>query len=87
MDRGTENVYCKELQVFFTGNEDSYLYAASTRNQRIESFWARLKKFKTLWWIRLFSIMVKDGLFKPDSVLHQEALLFSFLPVIQCELN
>ena len=32
MDLGTENVYCEELQVFFTKNSNSFLYAASTRN-------------------------------------------------------
>ena len=44
MDLGTENVYCEELQVFFTKSSNSFLYAASTRNQRIEAFWFRLKK-------------------------------------------
>ena len=33
MDLGTENVYCEELQVFFTKNSNSFLYTASTRNQ------------------------------------------------------
>ena len=32
MDLGTENVYCEELQVFFTKNSNSFLHAASTRN-------------------------------------------------------
>ena len=44
MDLGTESVYCEELQVFFTKSSNSFLYAASTRNQRIEAFWFRLKK-------------------------------------------
>ena len=33
MDLGTENVYCEKLQVFFTKNSNSFLYAASIRNQ------------------------------------------------------
>ncbi len=33
MDKGTENIYCEDLQVFFTGNADSFRYASSTRNQ------------------------------------------------------
>ena len=49
MDPGNENVYCEDLEVFLTGNDDSYLYAASTRNQRIEEFWSGLKIFKTEW--------------------------------------
>ena len=32
MDLGTENVYCEELQVFFTKNSNSVLYVSSTRN-------------------------------------------------------
>ena len=87
MDRGNENIYCEDLQVFLTGNDDSYLYAASTRNQRIEAFWSGLKRFKTEWWIQLFSGMVKDSVYKPQSNIHQEALLFCFRPVLQCELN
>ena len=55
MDLGTENVYCEELQVFFTKNSNSFLYAASTRNQRIEAFWCRLKKLNLSWWIGFFT--------------------------------
>ena len=51
MDLFRENVYCEELQVFFTINSNSFLYAASTRNQRIEAFWSRIKKFNLFWWI------------------------------------
>ena len=87
MDCGNENIYCEDLQVFFTGSERSYMYAKSTRNQRIESFWARLKKFKTSWWIDFFQHMTKSGLYHPDVMAHQELLLFCFLPVIQLELN
>ena len=49
MDLGTENVYCEELQVFFTKNSNSFLYAASTRNERIEAFWSRITKFNLSW--------------------------------------
>ena len=37
-DCGTENIYCEDMQVFFTGSEESFIYTKSTRNQRIESF-------------------------------------------------
>ena len=33
MDLGTENIYCKELQAFFTKSSNKCLYAASNRNQ------------------------------------------------------
>ena len=51
MDRGTENIYCEDLQVYFTKNTESFVYASSTRNQRIEYLWSRLKKFRLNWWI------------------------------------
>ena len=87
MDRGNENVYLEDLQTFFTSSDDSYLYAASTRNQRIESFWSRLKKFKLIWWIDFFRQMERVKLFKSASEIHQEVLLFCFIPVLQHELN
>ena len=31
MDAGTENIYCQDLQVYFTGEEESFLYASSTK--------------------------------------------------------
>ena len=43
---GTENNYFEDMQVFFTTSKKSFIYAKSTQNQRIESFWSRLKKYK-----------------------------------------
>ena len=34
MNAGTENIYCQDLQVHFTGKEECFLYASSTRNNR-----------------------------------------------------
>ena len=31
-------MYCEDMQVFFTASEESFIYAKSTRNQRVESF-------------------------------------------------
>jgi hypothetical protein len=87
MDNGTENIYCKGLQTFLTKDNNSYISSVSIRNQRIESFWSRLKKFKTNWWIDFFTMMEKDGLYNGNLETHKELLLFSFLPVVQSELN
>ena len=87
MDRGNENSYCEDLQVFFTENPESFTNAASIHNKRIESFWARLKRFKTSCWIEYFKEMVKSGLYKEFVETHQEALIFPFLSVLQCEFN
>ena len=57
MDFGTENIYCEDLQVFFTNDADSFRYGRSTANQRIEAYWSRLKKFRLCWWIQYFTDM------------------------------
>ena len=83
----TASVFCEELKVFFTKNSDSFLYAASTRNQRIEAFWSWLKKFNLSWWIDSFTDLIKCRIYNPGSEFHREALIFSFMPVIQAQLN
>ena len=87
MDLGTENVYCEELQVFFTKNSNSFLYAASNRNQRIEALWSRLKKFNLSWWIDFFTDLIKCRIYNPGSEFHRKPLIFSFMSVIQAQLN
>ena len=87
MDLGIENVYCEELQVSFIKNSDSFLYAASTRNQRIEAFWSWLKKFNLSWWIDSFTDLIKCRIYNPGSEFHREALIFSFMLVTQAQLN
>ena len=37
MGLGTANVYYEDLQTFFTGDQDSFQYAGSTKKQRIKS--------------------------------------------------
>ena len=87
MDAGTENIHCQNLQVYFTGEEEHFLYASSTRNQRIKVLWSRLKRYKFSWWIDLFTDMTINVIFKPDSNLHEELLLLVSVPVLQKELN
>ena len=50
MDLGTENIV-KNFKYFSLKTVTVFLYAASTRNQRIEAFWSRIKKFNLSWWI------------------------------------
>ena len=72
MDKGTDNIFCEDLHVLFTGIDDNYLYAASMRNQRIESFWSRLKKFSTNWWTHFF---MNERVHHPQLETHVECLL------------
>ena len=85
MDPGNETFTVKTSRVFFTRKPENFIYGASIHNQRIESFWARFKKFKTSWWIEYFKEMVKSGLYKENIETHQEALIFCFLLVFQSE--
>ena len=78
MDKGRENIYCEDLQLFFTIREDSYLYAASTRNQSIKAYWSKLKKFRLSWWIDFFSGMVYNGMFRPNL---ETLRMFAVLPL------
>ena len=66
MGKGRENIFCEDLQLFLTGKNDSYIYAASARNQRIELFWSTLKKFRTNWWIDFFTRMVNEVVHRPQ---------------------
>ena len=63
------------------------MYAASTRNQQIESFWSRLKKFNLFLWIDFFSDLGKYRIFNLGSQFHCEALIFRLMPVMQAQLN
>ena len=45
MNAGTEKTNCQGLLVYFTDFEESFLYATSTRNQRTETLWLRLKRW------------------------------------------
>ena len=83
MDAGTENIYCQDLQVYFTGEEESFLYASSTRNQKTKKFYSRWKRYKLSSWIDFFTDITNNGIFKPDNKLHEELLLFVFMPILQ----
>ena len=87
MDAETENIYCQDFQSYCTGEEESFLYASSTRNQIIDAFWSRLKRYKLSWWSDFFTGMTVNGIFKSDDKLHEELLLFMFMPILQKELN
>ena len=75
------------MQVFFTTSEELFIYAKLTRNQRIESFWSRLKKHKLNWWFNFFNHMIGTNLHKISSAIHREVFVFSVIPIIQTDLN
>ena len=65
-----------KIAYFLSGSEESFIYAKSARNQCIESFWSRLKKYKLNLWIDFFRYMINTNLHKPSSATHREVLRF-----------
>ena len=62
-DAGTENVNIAAMQHFFRCNaadafrgNKSFLYGKSVSNQRIEGWWAFLRKSESYWWISFFKV-------------------------------
>lgn len=93
-DAGTENVNIAAMQRFFRrdttdafGGEKSFLYGKSVSNQRIEGWWAFLRKSESDWWISFFKDLRDQGLFDDDDYVHQQCLKFCFMPLIRAELQ
>ena len=92
-DAGTENVMVESLQIAlrskhedqFAGSK-SFIQGKSTANQRIESYWGRMRKHTADFYIQLFKSMREKQLFN-DSPLHIKTLQFRFGPVIQYDLD
>ena len=93
-DRGTENVNVAGLQRFFRRNSldnmagnKSFLYGRSVSNQRIEAWWAFLRKSETDWWIRFFKDLADVGHFDNSNPIHLNCIKFCFTAIIQDELT
>eukprot|EP00731_Ephydatia_muelleri_P000188 Em0001g188a len=56
-------------------------------NQRIESWWSRLRAFKTSWWIDLFKSLVEDGFYDPTITLQRHIAAYVFEPLLRKELH
>ncbi|KAL4009749.1 hypothetical protein ACER0C_003601 [Sarotherodon galilaeus] len=88
-DRGTENGCVEQMQMFLRRNhtdsfagEKSFLYRRSMANQRIEGWWATLRKQSAQFWMNLFQTIQDDGHFTGD-VLDKSLIQFCFLNLIQ----
>ena len=87
-DKGTENVFVKKFQRLLRRSADgemnmnSYLEGVSTANQRIESFWAQLRKQCIEFWLDLFYNIRNDGYFDGDFI-DRNILQFCFMGMIQ----
>ena len=93
-DCGTETTHIAAVQRFLRrdgldsmAGEKSFLYGKSVANQRIEVWWAFLRKSITDWWIRFFKDLTDLGHFDNSNVIHVECLRFCFMGLIQEELE
>ena len=75
------------MQVYFTGEEETFLYGSLIRDQRIEAYWGRLEKYKPFRWIDVFTDKIINGVLKSDNKLQKVLFLFVFMSVLQKELN
>lgn len=93
-DAGTENVNIAAMQRFFRRNaadafrgDKSFLYGKSVSNQRIEGWWAFLRKSESDWWISFFKDLRDGGLLNDDNYIQMQCLKFCFMPVLRAELQ
>lgn len=92
-DRGTENTFIGLLQTCLRAKHDdslsaenSFVQGKSTKNQRIESFWGRLRKHSMDFYIQFFKCMLERNLFDGSS-LHIKCLQYCFGPLIKYDLH
>lgn len=93
-DLGTENGNVRELQNYLrehysNGNVEGilppFLYGTSPTNQRIEAWWAILRKHFSQFWINVFQTLKEEGQFS-GSFLDKSLIQFCFLKVIQVKI-
>ena len=77
-DLGTENGTMAAIQSFFRDDPDSHRYVPSPRNQRIEAWWAFLRRSNSTWWINFFKDMVDSRALDLASELEMDAYGFAF---------
>ena len=93
-DRGTENGLMASAQCYLRRNHrDQYnglrahRYGSSHSNQRIEAWWAMLRRSWASWWINFFKDLVDRGCVDTSNTLHQECLWFCFSNVMKNSLK
>ncbi|KAK3107378.1 hypothetical protein FSP39_013197 [Pinctada imbricata] len=87
-DFGTENGHVCSFQSILIehDNSRSFIYGASTTNQRIESWWGYLRREHMQYWIALLRNIQERGEYSGD-FLDKNLMLFCFLGPLQKELD
>jgi hypothetical protein len=86
-DCGTENVTVAAIQSLVMGSESAHVYGTSPGNQRIEAWWSFFRRQHSQYWIDLFETLVECGAFHPGNSRETDCLRFSFMDVVQRELD
>ena len=86
-DHGTENVFVRDFQEFLrpTGHREApFMLGSSTANQRIESFWAFLRKECVQFWMDLLQDLQQRGDFT-GNYLDKSLIQFCFMSLLQVD--
>ena len=86
-DCGTENVNVAAIQAFLRQNHHAHVYGTSPSNQRIEAWWAFLRRGNVQWWMELFQSFVDDGIFHVGHAKETDCLRFCFMEVLRRNLK
>jgi hypothetical protein len=94
-DRGTENVNVEQMQSFLRdANNDerarmntTFLYGRSTANQRIEAWWSKFGQQGMTTWIQHFKELSDAGIVDTSDNLDIECCRFSYMDLLQQELD
>lgn len=93
-DRGTENSRIELIQQAMRFSHDdplaglnSFIKGKSTANQRVESFWAQLRKRCCSFWMDYFKEMVDSGGFSRHDPMQLECLRYCFGPLIKFDIQ
>lgn len=89
MDPGTENVHVATLQRFLQDDDADgtpVIIGSSTSNQRIECWWAQLRKENSEYFMMLFQGLQANGVFCGDGV-DKDLLRLCFMNVVQVKLS
>ena len=93
-DKGTENGIMAAAQCYLRRNHSdsfsglkAHQYGSSHSNQRIEAWWAMLRRSWASWWINFFKDMVAKGTLDTSKKLHLECLWFCFVKIMKMGLH
>uniref|UniRef100_A0A8W8I469 Integrase core domain-containing protein n=1 Tax=Magallana gigas TaxID=29159 RepID=A0A8W8I469_MAGGI len=84
-DRGTENKDIADMQSVLTPY-GTFVYGASTGNQRIEAFWRHLRMECCQFWIEFFGHLRDIGEFSGD-IIDKNLVQFVFMNFVQNDIN